>query len=81
MRNTWHCVVHFSAPHVYCGRDKSMKSEKRELRERIREFVEQNQNSFGRPQQTATSDQELNSIMNINIGAEEKPKYAWRVCK
>ena len=79
MRNTWHCVVRFSAPR--CGIDTLMKSEKRELRKRIREFVEQNQNSFGRSQQTATSDQELNSIMNINIDADEKPKYAWRVCK
>jgi hypothetical protein len=81
VRNTWHCVVRFSAPYVYCGIDTLMKSEKRELRKRIREFVEQDQNSFGRPQQTATSDQELNSIMNINIGTDEKPKYVWRVCK
>jgi hypothetical protein len=81
VRNIWHCVVRFSALRVYCGRNKSMKSEKRELRERIREFVEQNQNSFGRTQQTASSDQNLNNIVNINIGTDEKPKYVWRVCK
>ena len=58
-----------------------MKSEKRELRKRIREFVEQNPNNFGRPQQTTASDQKLNNIVNINIGTDEKPKYVWRVCK
>lgn len=58
-----------------------MKSEKRELRERIREFVEQNQNSFGKAQKAAHSDQKLNTFMNINIGTDEKPKYVWRVCK
>jgi hypothetical protein len=81
MRNTWYSVVRFSAPHVCCGRNKLMKSEKRELRKRIREFLEQNQNSFGRTQQTASSDQKLNNIVNINIGTDEKPKYVWRVCK
>jgi len=58
-----------------------MKSEKRELRKRIREFVEQNPNRFGKAQKAAHSDQKLNSIMNINIGTDEKPKYVWRVCK
>ena len=60
-----------------CG----MNSERRELRKRIREFVEQNQNRFGRPQQTTASDQKLDTFMNINIGTEEKPKYVWRICK
>ena len=60
-----------------CG----MNSERRELRKRIREFVEQNPNNFGRPQQTTASDQKLNNIVNINIGTDEKPKYVWRVCK
>ena len=81
MRNIWHCVVRFSALRVYCGRNKSMKSEKRELRERIREFVEQNRNRFGKDQKAAHSDQKLNTFMNINIGTDEKPKYVWRVCK
>jgi len=58
-----------------------MNSERRELRKRIREFVEQNQNRFSRPLQTTASDQKLDTFMNINIGTEEKPKYVWRICK
>ena len=78
VRNTRHCVVRFSAPHVYYGIDTLMKSEKRELRKRIREFVEQNPDRFGKAQKAAHSDQKLNNFISINIGTDEKPKYVWQ---
>jgi hypothetical protein len=81
VRNTWHCVVRFSGPGAYRGIDTLMNSERRELRKRIREFVEQNRNKFGKAQKAADSNQKLNTFMNINIGTDEKPKYVWRVCK
>ena len=58
-----------------------MNSERRELRKRIREFVEQNRKRFRKAQKAAHSDRKLNTFMNINIGTDEKPKYVWRVCK
>jgi len=84
VRNIWHFVVRFSGPcddGWHRTKFRCMKSERRELRKRIREFVEQYPNNLGRPQQTASSDQNLNNIVNINIGTDEKPKYVWRVCK
>ena len=80
MRNIWHFVVRLSGPCAYYGnaRFRLMKSEKRELRKRIREFVEQNPNRFGKAQKAAHSDQKLNNFISINIGTDEKPKYVWQ---
>jgi len=58
-----------------------LRSEKKELRRGIREFIKQNPDKLDRPCRFPDSDRSKDLWSVTNIGTDEKPKYVWRVCK